>query len=700
MRAVNSAERRTTYEVRDAEGNLVAKHHRVDKPDGTKQVWWEKDGAKGLNGTPLADLPLYGSELVGDCSQDELIVLVEGEKARDTLEGVKIPAVGTVTGACATPGSKALEVLRGREVTLWPDNDDAGREHMQRVARQLHGVACEVRWYEWPEAGEKDDAADHPAIQKGDEKAVDQLLNDLACAPAWRFGERDKASEATWDEPIPLPDGLPPVSPLDPATLPKPLRGWIVDVSERMQIPPDFPAVGALVVAGSLIGRKLGIHPKRRDDWLVVPNLWGAVVGRPSLLKSPALAEAMKPLDRLVAEAYEQHEKDVEAYEAEVEATEAMKAALKDEVKKAARESAKTGDRSKLDKLVAEQRAMKLPEEPKTRRYKTSDATTEKLTELLLENPQGILSHRDELSGWLRNLDKQGREGDRAFYLESWNGTGSYDVDRIGRGSLHIPALCLSSLGGIQPGPLSSYVYEATQGGGGDDGLLQRFQLLVWPDAPKKWRNVDRWPNTEAKNKAYEVYKKLDALKPEDFGATAEDEDGIPAVRFTSEAQEAFDEWREELEGALRGGELVPALEAHLAKYRSLMPSLALLFQLMEFVGGTGEGGAVELESTLRAAAWCEYLETHARRLYASAEAPEMESARKLLKRIKGGDMKDSATVREVYRKQWAGLPTPEMVSAATGVLEEYGWLRVETAKTGGRSTTRIRLHPTLKDEA
>jgi hypothetical protein len=38
------------------------------------------------------------------------------------------------------------------------------------------------------------------------------------------------------------------------------------------------------------------------------PNLWGAVVGRPSLLKSPALAEVMKPLGRLVAEAYEEYQ--------------------------------------------------------------------------------------------------------------------------------------------------------------------------------------------------------------------------------------------------------------------------------------------------------------------------------------------------------------------------------------------------------
>ena len=129
------------------------------------------------------------------------------------------------------------------------------------------------------------------------------------------------------------------------------------------------------------------------------------------------------------------------------------------------------------------------------------------------------------------------------FYLESWNGTGSFDVDRIGRGSLHIPALCLSILGGIQPGPLSTYVYQATRGEKGVDGLLQRFQLLVWPDPPTTWRNVDRRPDAQARDKAYEVFKQLDAVNPEALGASTEDESEqeIPALRFTDEAQEVFD---------------------------------------------------------------------------------------------------------------------------------------------------------------
>jgi hypothetical protein len=210
---------------------------------------------------------------------------------------------------------------------------------------------------------------------------------------------------------------------------------------------------------------------------------------------------------------------------------------------------------------------------------------------------------------------------------------------------------------------------------------------------------VDRWPDTEAKNRAYEVFRRLDALDPKDFGASGEDQEGIPAVRFTDEAQEVFDRWRDELEGRLRSEELPPALESHLAKYRSLMPSLALIFQLIEFMDGTGEGGAVGLRPALQAAAWCEYLETHATRLYSSAENPAMEGARALLDRISKGEVRDSDSTRSVYRRHWAKLSTPEEVSSACHVLEEFGWLRIEVARTSGRSTTRLRLHPTLREQ-
>ena len=106
-------------------------------------------------------------------------------------------------------------------------------------------------------------------------------------------------SSPKWPDPEALPDDLPDVMPFDPELLPSTFRPWIVDISERLQCPPDFPAAAAMVAVGVIVGRKVGIRPKRQDDWLVVPNLWGAVIGRPSVMKSPALREPLKVLMRL-----------------------------------------------------------------------------------------------------------------------------------------------------------------------------------------------------------------------------------------------------------------------------------------------------------------------------------------------------------------------------------------------------------------
>ena len=156
------------------------------------------------------------------------------------------------------------------------------------------------------------------------------------------------------------------------------------------------------------------------------------------------------------------------------------------------------------------------------------------------------------------------------------------------------------------------------QGGIGDDGLLQRFQMLVWPAVSSKWNNIDRAPHKEGRERADWVFQQIDQLKPEGIGAEAGYGD-IPALHFDGEAQELFNEWRGILERRLRGGseDQAPAFESHLSKYRSLLPSLALIFHLTDVVAG-GQSGPVSLDATQLAAAWCEYLEKHALKIYAA----------------------------------------------------------------------------------
>ncbi len=501
-------------------------------------------------------------------------------------------------------------------------------------------------------------------------------------------------TEDPWEPLGDLPGLHPPVPALPPELIPEPLRPWLVDIAERTSLPLEFVACPALVALGAVIGRGVGIHPKRYDDWLVVPNLWGGVVGRPGLMKTAAISEATKPLRALAVKARERYQEEEARAHAERARLELEIAALKEQAK---RDAKKGGIRADFDETLRELNAKLKAATVTERRYMTQDPTTEKLGELLRENPRGLLVARDELAGWLGTLERPGREGDREFYLEGWNGGGSYTFDRIGRGTVHIDALTLSILGGVQPGKLERYLEEAIAGGGGADGLLQRFQLVVWPGRVGAFVNIDRWPDGAAKRRAYAVFEALDNLDTATLGLDAQEGD-IPALRFSDEAQALFDTFREELEHRLRSDELAhkPAFESHLSKYRSLMPALALVFHLVAIADGTPPG-PVSLEAARRAAAWCEYLEAHALKLYSKELSAHLIAARALLEKIDDGSIQDGVPVRDIYRKGWEGLDTKATVMQGLEVLAEHHFIRTEEVSTGGRPTLTVRLHPELR---
>lgn len=258
---------------------------------------------------------------------------------------------------------------------------------------------------------------------------------------------------------------------------------------------------------------------------------------------------------------------------------------------------------------------------------------------------------------------------------------------------MYIPALCLSLLGSTQPGRLAGYVRAALSGGAGDDGLLQRFGLLVWPDFSTRWREIDRPPHETARRSVQQVFRRLAHLDPAAIGAQRK-EGGPPYLRFAPEALALFRQWRCELETRLRSGELHPALESHLAKYRKLAPALALLCHLAD----EGQGPVREV-ATVRALAWSEYLESHTWRAYAAVTLPEVAAARVILGRIRREDLAPPFSGWQVWRPGWSGLDDRQTVREALELLSEYGWLRAEQQDariTGGRPATLYHAHPAV----
>lgn len=478
------------------------------------------------------------------------------------------------------------------------------------------------------------------------------------------------SSPYKWPDPKNIPTDLLPVASFDARFLPPNLTDFVSDAAERMQCPAEYIGIPIITALGANIGRKIVIRPKQNTNWTEVGNCWACIIGRPGAMKSPAINEALGFSNKLESVARATNADEMRQYEEEMEEYEnSRKKALKD---------SQSFDEPK-------------PEKPAFRRHICSDTTYEALGIIHSDNPFGVFAYRDEMASLIRQLAREEMAAARGFYLTGWGGSGSYTFDRIGRGHQHIPHVCISMLGSMQPGRLSDLI-RSIKSGGGDDGLLQRFGLLVWPDQNPEWTNVDRGANTAARDKVWQLFQRLDKLTPFQVNAQYDEFDEVHFLRFDPEAQTVFDEWQGDLEKTLRNGSLSPALESHFSKYRKLVPSLALINHLTEEVVGPISKSAV-----LRALAFLEYLKTHAFRCYASSSLNEVAAAKALIRHAHKGDLQDGFTARDIYRKQWTSLSDREVVQAAIELLLDLDWLASAKISTSGRPTERFFINPKAK---
>jgi putative DNA primase/helicase len=680
-----------TYDYRDESGKLLfqtvryqPKDFRQRRPDGKGGWIWNLEGVTLV---PYR-LPEWKDKAV--------VYIVEGEKDADALWRLGLPASCNPLGA-GKWREEYNQHFRSKRVVILPDNDPPGEAHAVDVARRLLPVAAAVKIVRLPGLAAKGDLSDWLAAG-GTRAKLAELVKaatvvtaaDLAEVIGQQEGGHDDGVLGVvrgdeWPAPARIAGELPPVEPFTEELLPDSFRSLAVDIAERMQVPLDYPAVSLVLCLAGAVNRRATIQPKANDTgWVVVPNLWGGIIAPPGFMKSPVIQAATRPLLAIQTDWRGEHEEAMAEHARAVEEWELKKSVWCQEYKKSVKQS-----------LPAPERPPDQPMPPVCRRLIVNDATFEALHQTMAENPAGVFVIRDELTGWWAMLDRAGREGERAFCLQAWLGDTGHTIDRIGRGTIHVEACCMSMLGGIQPGRLRSYLADALHDGPSNDGLIQRFQLLVWPDTQPGWTYVDRPPDAMAEQQAARIFLKLTELDPENPSC----------YRFSPDAQELFIDWLAELEEKLRGDELHPAVVSHLSKFRKTMPALALLFQMADWTADNGGVGVVSLDHARQAAAWTAYLEDHARRVYSCITTPQLRAARELAGKIKsrvvGGD--GSFTCRDVYLKGWTGLDSPEAVRLAADLLADAGWLREQNdapGPSGGRPSSRYWVNPKVYNDA
>jgi putative DNA primase/helicase len=135
------------------------------------------------------------------------------------------------------------------------------------------------------------------------------------------------------------------------------------------------------VALAGCVNRRASIHPKVSDtSWVVVPNLWGAVIAPPGYMKSPVLRSVTLPLTGIEALWRAEYEQESTSYEGDKETTELRKQAWREQCK-AAYKKGESAPPAPDNCIVF----------PVQRRLLLTDSTFEKLHEILSDNPAGVL---------------------------------------------------------------------------------------------------------------------------------------------------------------------------------------------------------------------------------------------------------------------------------------------------------------------
>lgn len=682
----------------DENENLVVKKTRLLNADGSKTFSLSRPSPDG-NGwiyTRVLDglvPPLYNyKKVIEVVERDGVIAVVEGEKDADTVSSLELPnVVATTTINTSSWDSTYTHVLTGANVRIFEDNDPTGRKRTLKLIQELEGKAKSlriIRFTDMPEHGDVTDYLQQFPRDSWRERFLERAKQSLNVAEARKAIEEEIAvsiSEETskkstadrsddWDDPIPLTSVLRPVPGFSIECLPTPFQPWLNDVAYRMGCKIDYLAVTLLVELGSIIGTRCGVRPKQKDSWTEVPNLWGAIIAEPGSKKTPAMSEILQPIKALQRNQNEIFQEAFSEYN--------LRKEVYDEAKKQILKKTKTQELN-----LKEFSELTVPLLPIRRVFYTEDSTVAKLGEILKDNPQGLLINRDELVGLFASWEQRGNESDRQFYLQGWNGKDPYSVERIGRGSIPIARLCISLFGSMQPDRIAKYLRETRNLA--NDGLMARLQLVTYPDesAPSY---IDQEPNIHAKEIADRIIGKLSEVDLTAVGAEVPAGGGIPFIRFEAEASQLFEQFCKDLDDRQRA-ETDPLMRQHLSKYHGLMAKLALIIHIVECLENS-KRGPITKRSATKAAALCQYLEEHIRRVYAMPTTNDDIALNRITERISKRKIPNPFTARDIYRNASGVLTDRKILNAALDTLESYHWLIKEPR--GGNKLPVYTINP------
>ena len=539
---------------------------------------------------------------------------------------------------------------------------------------------CQPPWSEKEMLHKLEDAAKQPG-------PVGKLLQDNRPARADRRAANRQAAEVETTKQ----EVKPPVVeyvPFPVHCLPEPVRTFVIETADSMLCDTCFVVLPLIAALAAAVGN--GRRIQLKNHWTEPCVFWMVVIAESGTMKSPGLDAAFQFLRKLQKKAFADYEQATEVYQRDMIKFDADVANYK---KNSANRQAEPPEP---------------PPKPICVRLICENSTVEALAALLEEQPRGVVTVCDELSGWLNGFDsyKAGKGSDVAHWL-SMHRAGSMTHDRkTGKRITFIPHAAVSVAGGIQPNTLATALAGRSRPQPNnpetqvpqprehfDNGLAARLLLAMPPRRPKVWTDQD--VSIEICEKMESLFADLVSLE------MGTDENGKPCPVDLPFTRKARAEWVKFYnEHALEQVQLKGDMAAAWSKLEGYAARFALLIHLIRYTANDPtlkQSDQVDEDSLAAAIEISRWFGDEASRIYstigARTETHEQRERRLLIRTIKS--VAGGITPRELGRhsRRYRNKVLEAKAALDSLVSENLGfWQDRATTGKGGRPTLEFVL--------
>lgn len=358
---------------------------------------------------------------------------------------------------------------------------------------------------------------------------------------------------------------------------PKPIQNYIIECNTKLDSNIDYMGCSLLWLISVCIGNSIEMEVKR--GWTENVSLWISLVGKAGIGKTPSINNIIFPLLKI-------NQREIKKYYKELEVWEHYNSLSQKEKKE-----------------------FPFVEKPIKTQFIANDITLEALVDLHQESDNAVGVFKDELAGWLKDMNKYRAGSDLEFWLSVWSGK-AVNLNRLTRKGSYVDKPFIPVLGGIQPNILSHFYTEENK----DNGFMDRM-LLSFPET-----KIETYNENELSYDVLEWYKEniiafFDKLK---YVIQRDKDNNIMPMtaKFSDEAKKEWIRIFNEITNYQNSDEENEYLKSMYPKQKSYIPRFALLIHAFDENFSAG-GNVLEVskESVLKAEKLSKYFVATAKKL-------------------------------------------------------------------------------------